>query len=92
MVWAIPRSLATTNGISFDFFSTRYLDVSIPWVVSDSLYPDPKTGPSAECIKGFPIRKSPDHRLFASPRGLSQLITSFIDFRRQGIHHMHFPA
>ena len=27
---------------------------------------------------GYPIRKSPDHRLFAPTRSLSQLITSFI--------------
>ena len=27
---------------------------------------------------GFPIRKSPDHSLFAAPRSLSQLVTSFI--------------
>ncbi len=31
-VWAIPRSLAATDGISFDFFSYRYLDVSVPCV------------------------------------------------------------
>ena len=37
---------------------------------------------------GFPIRKSPDQKLFASPRSLSQLTTSFIDFTCQGIHHM----
>ncbi len=35
---------------------------------------------------GSPIRTSPDHRLLASPRGLSQLATSFIAFLRQGIH------
>ena len=35
---------------------------------------------------GFPIRKSPDRRLLASPRGLSQLTTSFIACLRQGIH------
>ncbi len=35
---------------------------------------------------GSPIRKSPDHRLLASSRGLSQLATSFIAFLRQGIH------
>ena len=35
---------------------------------------------------GFPIRKSPDHRLLASSRGLSQLTTSFIACLRQGIH------
>ena len=28
-VWAIPRSLAATGGISFDFFSWGYLDVSV---------------------------------------------------------------
>lgn len=32
MVWAIPRSLATTEGVSFDFLSCRYLDVSVPCV------------------------------------------------------------
>ena len=31
-VWAIPRSLASTCGISFDFFSRGYLDVSVPRV------------------------------------------------------------
>lgn len=30
LVWANPRSLAATNGISIDFFSFRYLDVSVP--------------------------------------------------------------
>jgi hypothetical protein len=30
--WAGPRSLVTTNGISVDFFSSRYLDISVPWV------------------------------------------------------------
>ena len=29
MVWPPPRSLATTCGISFDFFSPAYLDVSV---------------------------------------------------------------
>ncbi len=31
-VWAFPFSLATTRGISIDFLSSRYLDVSVPWV------------------------------------------------------------
>ena len=34
VVWAIPRSLAATKGVSFDFLSSRYLDVSVPWVDS----------------------------------------------------------
>ena len=36
---------------------------------------------------GLPIRKSSDQGLFASPRSLSQLITSFIAFKNQGILH-----
>jgi hypothetical protein len=35
---------------------------------------------------GFPIRKSPDQRVLPSPRGLSQVTTSFIAVWRQGIH------
>ena len=30
--WPGPRSLATTNGVSIDVLSSRYLDVSVPWV------------------------------------------------------------
>ena len=36
--------------------------------------------------EGFPIRKSPDQRLCAAPRSLSQLATSFIACFCQGIH------
>ena len=32
VVWPLPLSLATTRGISFDFFSSGYLDVSVPRV------------------------------------------------------------
>ena len=31
-VWAIPRSLAATYGVSLDFLSCGYLDVSVPHV------------------------------------------------------------
>ena len=41
---------------------------------------------------GFPIRKSPDHNLFAVPRSLSQLSTSFIASHCQGIHRAPFVA
>ena len=37
---------------------------------------------------GYPIRKSPDHSVFAAPRSLSQLITSFFACWHQGIHHV----
>ena len=36
---------------------------------------------------GCPIRKSPDQSLCAAHRSLSQLATSFIAYRRQGIRH-----
>ena len=32
LVWAVPISLATTFGIAFAFFSSGYLDVSVPRV------------------------------------------------------------
>ena len=41
---------------------------------------------TTECQVGSPIRKSPDQSLFATPRGLSQRITSFIACACQGIH------
>ena len=37
---------------------------------------------------GCPIRKSADQGIFASPRGLSQLITSFVASESQGILHV----
>ena len=36
-VWALPRSFATTKGISVDFFSSGYLDVSVPLLTSPVL-------------------------------------------------------
>ena len=38
MVWAVPRSLAATEGIAVAFFSYRYLDVSVPCVSLTTLY------------------------------------------------------
>ena len=35
--WPLPLSLATTNGISIDFFSSGYLDVSVLRVASLNL-------------------------------------------------------
>ena len=43
-VWPLPRSLATTSGISFDFSSSPYLDVSVQAVphvhLFDSMHVD----------------------------------------------------
>ena len=39
MVWALPRSLAATGGITFVFSSSGYLDVSVHRVTfSDAIY------------------------------------------------------
>ena len=43
-------------------------------------------------LTGCPIRKSTDQRSFAPPRGLSQLITSFIAGKSQGIHRTPFST
>ena len=37
-VWPLPSSLATTKGIEFSFFSSGYLDVSLPRVPSVKLW------------------------------------------------------
>ena len=79
-----PISLATTFGVSVDFLSYRYLDVSVPCVRFASL-----------CIQnaitlrlGCPIRRSADQCLFTTPRSFSQCITSFFASDCQGIHQM----
>ena len=41
---------------------------------------------------GFPIRISPDRRLYTAPRGFSQCPTSFIGIWHQGIHREPFVA
>ena len=40
-VWPLPRSLATTSGISVDFSSSGYLDVSVPRVPRVRLFYSP---------------------------------------------------
>ena len=81
-----PISLATTLGISVDFFSSGYLDVSVLQVRSTDLCIQ-----SAVTLAG---RVSPFRYLrikghLPPPRSFSQAITSFIACNRQGIHHMH---
>src|ERR1041384_4090030 len=45
------------------------------------------SGPYPDFIEvGFPIRKSPDQSVLPTPRGLSQVATSFVAVWRQGIH------
>ena len=85
MVWAPPRSLATTRGIHL--FSSPYLDVSVRAVPSAvPMYS--ARGATPYRVAGCPIRRSSDHGLVPAPRRLSQLPTSFFGTRRQGIHRM----
>ncbi len=82
--WPIPFSLATTNGISIDFFSSGYLDVSVLQVISLNLFIQFKV---PHLVVGFPIRKFSDQNLHTAPRNLSQYITSFFGFQCQGIRY-----
>ena len=74
-VWAVPRSLATTWGITLVFSSSAYLDVSVQRVRQCPLR------------EGYPIRKYTDQFLSADPRILSQLVTSFIASETLDIPH-----
>ena len=84
-VWASPRSLAATDGITFVFYSWGYLDVSVPPVRLVWL-----------CIHHTilehylqwvsPFGNPRVKACLAAHRGLSQLTTSFIAFLCLGIH------
>src|SRR6202000_3035155 len=82
MVWASSISLATTLEITVVFSSSAYLDVSVRQVFAFM-------HPFFKWI-GFPIQKSADQFIFADPRSLSQLITSFIASESQGIPRVPF--
>ncbi len=59
-------SLAATQEIAFAFSSSRYLDVSVPWVcLPYPMYSGKDTIPLR--IVGFPIRKSSDQSLLTAP-------------------------
>ncbi len=77
------------SGNHFVFFSSRYLDVSVPWV-GFSLPMYSVTDVRTLLLTGCPIRKSPGLRLLPSYRGLSQVAASFIAFKCRGIHCMPF--
>ena len=90
-VWPFARSLATTCAISFDFSSLPYLDVSVRAVPLIWLFDSPYDTKSLNLVSLL-IQKSADQRSFASPRSFSQLITSFVGSRCQGIHPALFFA
>jgi hypothetical protein len=68
LVWAVPRSLAATGGITFVFFSSRYLDVSVPWVCLRCSYVFTAWFVSIT-IRGFPHSDIPGSKpAYGSPR------------------------
>ena len=86
-VWALPFSLATTQGVEVSFLSSGYLDVSVPQLASRTL-----------CIQ---VRVPAHYHWWVSPfgnlgvkgwsaphPGLSQPPTSFIGSQCQGIHRV----
>lgn len=85
LVWASPRSLAATDGISIDFFSCRYLDVSVPCVRLLYLCIQYRMTEYNLC-RVSPFGNLRFNACLAAPRSLSQLTTSFIASRYQGIH------
>ena len=77
-VWAVPLSLAATDGIDVSFYSCGYLDVSVPRV--SSIPPMHSAGSNAVLpALCFHIQKSPDQCLFAS---FPELIAGYHVFRR----------
>ena len=84
-VWPLSSSLATTKEIEFSFFSSGYLDVSLPRVPSYKPM-DSVCGDQALPWPGSPIRKFVDQCLLAAPHDLSQLIASFFGNQCHGIH------
>ena len=65
MVWALPFSLATTQGVEVSFLSSGYLDVSVRRLASACpMYSG--RGTRALPRVGFPIRTSPGQRLVST--------------------------
>jgi hypothetical protein len=85
LVWASPRSLATTYGITIVFFSCGYLDVSVPRVRLMWLCIHHTMTEHYLCRVspfGHPLIKA----CLTAPRGFSQFTASFIASLCLGIH------
>ena len=83
LVWALPRSLATTGGITFCFLFLRVLRCF------RSPRSPPPHGGCPRCTRtGCPIQEPADQRQLAPPRGFSQLAAPFIAF----LSHRHPPC
>ena len=91
MVWAVPRSLAATNRISFDFFSYGYLDVSVPHVRFNDLCIQSRIAEHHPCwvppfgnlgVKGY-LHLIRAYRSLSRPSSLSRAKASAL--------HLHSP-
>ena len=90
-VWPPPLSLATTRGISVDFFSSPYLDVSVQALPLVRLFYSPHD--DRTCLRSdFSIRIPTAQRLLTANRGFSQFVASFFGSWCQGIHLAPFVA
>ena len=63
-VWPLPRSLATTDGISVDVFSSSYLDVSVQTVPRHTLWIG--VWLLRYCRRGFPHSEISGSKLICS--------------------------
>ena len=87
----LPRPRRNAAGLGSSPFARRYLGNHVCFLLLRVLrcFSSPGLPPHLRVIGslqlGCPIRKSPDHGLFAPPRSLSQLITSFFASESQGI-------
>ena len=77
MVWAVPLSLATTDGI--DSLSVPADTEMFHFSACCSIETMYSSRSDTELpVPGFPIRVSPDQSVYAAPRSFSQLAASFI--------------
>lgn len=82
----IPFRSSLTQGISYDFSSSTYLDISVQCVPFLSLKVRDN---SVQPELGYPIRTPPDQSFLAAPRRLSWPGTSFFGVYCLGIHAVH---
>ena len=86
-VWALPLSLATTQGVEVSFLSSGYLDVSVPQLASRTLWIQVRV-PAHYHWWVSPFG-NPGVKGWSAPHpGLSQPPTSFFGSWRQGIHRV----
>ena len=85
VVWAVPRSLATTSGVAdcFPFLQVLRCFNSLGWLRR----PMHSAGDHRGLPGGVAPFGNPRVACFPANRGLSQVATSFIASRCQGIHH-----